>query len=107
MMTAFVLDAMPVNAAFQSALLNNEVALHLELWFGMRFILMDVPICYKLRQDNARSHVAKTIRDFCSAQHIQLLPCTAYSHDMLPIEHVWDFVGPPLARNPRLAAPKD
>ncbi|GFU10479.1 hypothetical protein TNCV_955151 [Trichonephila clavipes] len=26
------------------------------------------------QQDNTRPHVAKTVRDFCSAQHMQLLP---------------------------------
>ncbi|GFV82724.1 transposable element Tcb2 transposase [Trichonephila clavipes] len=37
---------------------------------------------------NAHPHVAKSIRDFCSAQHMQLLPWSAYSPDMSPIEHV-------------------
>ncbi|GFY36239.1 transposable element Tcb2 transposase [Trichonephila clavipes] len=58
-------------------------------------------------QDNARPHVAKTVRDFCSAQHMQLLPWSAYSPDMSPIEHVWDLVGRHLVRDPRLAASKD
>ncbi|GFT47106.1 hypothetical protein TNCV_3747551 [Trichonephila clavipes] len=40
------------------------------------------------QQDNARPHVAKTIRDFCSAQHMQLLPWPAYLPDMSPFEHV-------------------
>ncbi|GFV61453.1 transposable element Tc1 transposase [Trichonephila clavipes] len=50
--------------------------------------------------DDARSHVAKTVRDFCSAQYMQLLPWTAYSPDMSPMEHVWDLVGRHLARDP-------
>ncbi|PRD28384.1 UNVERIFIED_CONTAM: tc3a [Trichonephila clavipes] len=64
---------------------------------------MDDPICYELRvisiatgipgtifqQDNARPHVAKPVRDFCSAQHMQLLPWPAYSPDMSPIERMW------------------
>ncbi|GFU94404.1 transposable element Tcb2 transposase [Trichonephila clavipes] len=29
--------------------------------------------------------------DFCSTQHMQLLPWPAYSPDMSPIEHVWVF----------------
>ncbi|GFV30534.1 transposable element Tcb2 transposase [Trichonephila clavipes] len=57
--------------------------------------------------DNARSYIAKTVRDFCSAQHTQLLPWPAYSPDMSPIEHVWDWVGRRLARNPRPAVSKD
>ncbi|GFX96367.1 uncharacterized protein TNCV_2054861 [Trichonephila clavipes] len=52
------------------------------------------------QQDNARPHVAKTVRDFCSAQHMQLLPLPAFSLDMSPIEHVWYLVGRRLARDP-------
>ncbi|GFW67291.1 hypothetical protein TNCV_3337921 [Trichonephila clavipes] len=59
------------------------------------------------KQDNARPHVLKTVRDFCSAQRMQLLPWPAYSSDMSPIEHVWDLVGLRLARDPRPAASKD
>ncbi|GFU78220.1 transposable element Tcb2 transposase [Trichonephila clavipes] len=57
-----------------------------------------------LTQYNARPHVAKTVRDFCSAQHIQLLPWPSYSSDMSSIEHVWDLVGRRLTRDPRPAA---
>ncbi|GFX17110.1 transposable element Tc1 transposase [Trichonephila clavipes] len=57
--------------------------------------------------DNARPHVAKTVRNFCSAQHMQLLPWPAYSPDMPPMEYVWDLVGQRLARDPRPAASKD
>ncbi|GFT50373.1 hypothetical protein TNCV_4750731 [Trichonephila clavipes] len=59
------------------------------------------------QQDNARPHVAKTVRDFCSEQHMQLLPWPTYSLDMLPIEHMWDLVGRRLARGPHSAASKD
>ncbi|GFV61161.1 transposable element Tcb2 transposase [Trichonephila clavipes] len=44
-------------------------------------------------QDNVRPHVAKTVRDFCSTQHMPPFPWTAYSPEVSPIEHVWDFVG--------------
>ncbi|GFS49180.1 transposable element Tcb2 transposase [Trichonephila clavipes] len=59
------------------------------------------------QQDNARPHVAKTVRDFCLAQHMQLLPWPAYSPDMSPIEYVWDLVSWRLARDPRPAASKN
>ncbi|GFY11067.1 hypothetical protein TNCV_4470531 [Trichonephila clavipes] len=60
-----------------------------------------------LQQDNARPHVEKTARDFCSAQHMQLLPWTPYSPDMSPIEYAWDLVDRRLARDPRPAASKE
>ncbi|GFV13593.1 hypothetical protein TNCV_67961 [Trichonephila clavipes] len=59
------------------------------------------------QQDNACPHDAKAVRNFCSAQHMQLFPWPAYSPDMSPIEHVWDLVGRRLARDPRPAASKD
>ncbi|PRD31712.1 UNVERIFIED_CONTAM: tc3a [Trichonephila clavipes] len=34
------------------------------------------------QQDNARPHVAKTVRDICSSRHMQLLPWLANSPDM-------------------------
>ena len=45
-------------------------------------------------------NVAKTFRDFCSAQHMQFLPWLVYPSDMLPIEQVWHLVGRRLARDP-------
>ena len=57
-------------------------------------------------QDIARNHVAKTVRDFCSPQAMQL-PLSAYSLDMSPIEQVWDLIGRRLVRDPHPAASKD
>ncbi|GFX84325.1 transposable element Tcb2 transposase [Trichonephila clavipes] len=59
------------------------------------------------QQDNVRPHVAKTVRGFCSAQHMQLLPWLTYSPDMSPIEHVCVLIGRHLARDPCPAASKD
>ncbi|GFX45528.1 transposable element Tcb2 transposase [Trichonephila clavipes] len=50
-----------------------------------------------VKHDNSHPHGVKTVRDFCSAQHMEFLPWPAYSPDMSPIEHVWDFVGRRLA----------
>ncbi|GFW00773.1 hypothetical protein TNCV_2305461 [Trichonephila clavipes] len=83
MMATFVLDAMPVNDAFQS-----------------------IPGAI-FQQDDARTHIAKTVRDFCSIQHKQFFSFPAYSSDMSPIEHVWDLDGRRLTRDPGLAASKD
>ncbi|GFU60141.1 transposable element Tcb2 transposase [Trichonephila clavipes] len=74
---------------------------------GCDFVSWKIQFSYVLRQDNTRPHVAKSVRDFCSAQHMQLLPWPAYSLDMSPIEHVWDLVDQRLARDPRPAASKD
>ncbi|GFW56909.1 transposable element Tcb1 transposase [Trichonephila clavipes] len=59
------------------------------------------------QQDNARLRIAKTVRDFCSAQQMQLLPSPAYLPDMSPVEHAWDLVGRRLARDPRPVASKE
>ncbi|GFW42684.1 transposable element Tc1 transposase [Trichonephila clavipes] len=65
-------------------------------------------LTFGVMQDNACPHVAKTVRDFSSAQQMQLLPWPAYSPDMsTPIEHVWNSVGRRLARDPRPAVSKD
>ncbi|GFV64718.1 hypothetical protein TNCV_1636711 [Trichonephila clavipes] len=72
----------------------------------VRFHIMDDPICYELRQDNAPPNIVKTVRDFCS-KHMQLLPWAAYSPGMSPIEHGWDLVGWCFARDPRPPASKD
>ncbi|GFV69990.1 transposable element Tc1 transposase [Trichonephila clavipes] len=45
------------------------------------------------QQDNARPHVAKTVKSYLDSQQVQLLSWPAYSPDMSPIEHVWDIVG--------------
>ncbi|GFX17791.1 transposable element Tcb2 transposase [Trichonephila clavipes] len=44
------------------------------------------------QQDNARLYVAKTVRGFCSAQHMQLLPWPDYSLVISSIERVWDLI---------------
>ena len=59
------------------------------------------------QQDSTRAHVAKIARDFCSAQHMKLLPWPAYSPDMSRTKHVWNLVCRRLARDPRPVAPKD
>ncbi|GFV29075.1 transposable element Tcb2 transposase [Trichonephila clavipes] len=77
-----------------------------------RVMSEDIPFLHDIpgaifHQDNARSHVAKTVRDFYSARHMQLLPWPAYSPDMSPIEHVLDLVCRRLARDAFPAASKD
>ncbi|GFV16397.1 hypothetical protein TNCV_1525431 [Trichonephila clavipes] len=59
------------------------------------------------QQNNARPHVAKTVRDIYSAQHMEFLPLPVYSPDTLPIVHVWDLLGRRLARDPCPAVSKD
>ncbi|GFT59148.1 transposable element Tc1 transposase [Trichonephila clavipes] len=59
------------------------------------------------QQDNARPLVTKTVRDFCSAQHMQLPPWPTYSPDISSIEHVWVWLVGVYPRDPRPAASKD
>ena len=44
------------------------------------------------QKDNACLHVAKTVWDFYSNQHMQLFPWPTYSPDMLLIEYAWDLI---------------
>ena len=46
------------------------------------------------QQDNDRPHIARTVQSFFATRQVQLLPWPAYSPDMSPIEHVWDFLAP-------------
>ena len=48
-MAMFVLDAMPVNAAFYKALSSDNMAEHPKLWSGVRFRILDDLIFYELR----------------------------------------------------------
>ncbi|GFW08048.1 hypothetical protein TNCV_2978161 [Trichonephila clavipes] len=76
--------------------IERHSSLILWLWFGVRFRIMDDPICYELR-----------VITIATAQHMQLLSWLAYSPDMLPIDYVRDLVGRRLARDPCPAASKD
>ena len=59
------------------------------------------------QQDNTRTLVAKTDRDFYVVQNMQPLSQPAYSPVMWPIEHVSYLINRRLARDPRPAASKD
>ncbi|GFU79877.1 uncharacterized protein TNCV_577571 [Trichonephila clavipes] len=87
--------------------------------------MMDDPICYELTSVRCYSpksfpafkasldlsfsrimyacmllYAFMTVRNYCSAQHMQLLLWPAYWPEMLLIEHVWNGVGRRLARGP-------
>ncbi|GFU20665.1 transposable element Tcb2 transposase [Trichonephila clavipes] len=53
------------------------------------------------------TYVAKNVKDFLSAQHMQLLPSPDYSPDMSPTENEWDLVGRRLVSDLRPTASKD
>ncbi|GFV34866.1 transposable element Tcb2 transposase [Trichonephila clavipes] len=95
---------MPVNAAVQSV--ERRSGLTPGVMCEVTPFLQGIPGAI-FQLDNAHLHFAKTVRDFCSAQHMQLLPWPVYSPDMLPIEHMLDFFGWRLACDPRSAASKD
>ncbi|GFV53595.1 transposable element Tcb1 transposase [Trichonephila clavipes] len=59
------------------------------------------------QHDNARPHVAKTVKSYLDSQKVQLLPWPAYAPDMSPIEYVWDIVGWCLTRDLRPVASTD
>ncbi|GFV31407.1 transposable element Tcb2 transposase [Trichonephila clavipes] len=110
MMAAFVLDAMRYHG--RSNLLQIEGKLNSNRYIREVLqpevvpFLQGIPVAI-FQHDNARLHVAVTVRDFYSYQHMQLLPWPAYSPDMSPIESVWDLVGRRLAHDPRPATSKN
>ncbi|GFY14615.1 transposable element Tc1 transposase [Trichonephila clavipes] len=100
MMAAFVLDTMPVDTAFQRRSNLLRIKDNLNSNRHVREVLQPEVVPFLqgspgaiFQPDNALPHVAKTVRDFCSAQQMQLLPWPAYFPDMSPIEHLGDLVG--------------
>jgi transposase len=53
-------------------------------FIGENFLFMD---------DNARPHMARIVVRYLEQVGIRLLPWSANSPDLNPIEHVWDFLG--------------
>ena len=45
-----------------------------------------------LQQDNARPHTAHHTQQFLNQQNVNLLPWPALSSDIIPMEHVWDYM---------------
>ena len=45
------------------------------------------------QRDHARCHVARVCQDFLNQNHIRVLPSSALSPDLSPIEHLWDELG--------------
>ncbi|GFV36126.1 zinc finger protein 251 [Trichonephila clavipes] len=60
-----------------------------------------------VHEDKACPHVARNVRDFFSAQHMQIPPWLTCLPDMSPIEYMWNSVGQHVARDPRPTTSKD
>jgi transposase len=53
-------------------------------------MLRPIVVPFMFQHDNAQPHVARICTQFLEAENVPVLPWSAYSPDMLPIEHVWD-----------------
>ena len=56
-------------------------------WLNSRCILLHHLM---FQHNNARSHVTRICTQFLEAENVPVLPWSAYSPDVSPIEHVWD-----------------
>lgn len=66
--------------------------------FGENFIFMD---------DNARPHRTRRVQEVLTEGHVERMNWPAYSADMNPIEHIWDYIGRAIRRRqnpPRVRA---
>ena len=54
---------------------------------------------WKLMQDNAPSHKAKSIMDFLASKQVEMIAWPPYSPDLNPIENVWAWMKQQLADN--------
>ncbi|GFY13533.1 transposable element Tcb1 transposase [Trichonephila clavipes] len=59
------------------------------------------------QQDNARPHVARNVQRFFVNHQIELLPWSACSPDLLPIENMWSMVAQRLTQITPVAATPD
>ncbi|GFW68422.1 transposable element Tcb1 transposase [Trichonephila clavipes] len=53
------------------------------------------------RMINVRLHRARLVKNMLEAETIQRMEWPACSHDLNPIEHVWDMLGRRIAARPR------
>ncbi|GFW37780.1 hypothetical protein TNCV_4629851 [Trichonephila clavipes] len=56
-------------------------------------------LLFALTQDNARAHVAGNVQTFLDTENFQLLPWSARSPDLSPIENVWSMLVERLVRH--------
>ena len=56
---------------------------------------------FRLLDDNAPAHRARTVRDFLRAQDVTCMDQPPMSPDCNPIEHLWDEMGRAVARMDR------
>ncbi|GFX33592.1 transposable element Tcb1 transposase [Trichonephila clavipes] len=107
MMAEFVSGTVAVNDTFRSALSNATVGENPDSRYINEVLQPQaIPFLQGLpgavfQQDNARPHVAKTVKSYLDSQQVLLLPWPAYSPDLSPIEHVWDIIGERVARDLR------
>ncbi|XP_071039863.1 fatty acyl-CoA reductase 1 [Parasteatoda tepidariorum] len=81
------------------------IKLHEEIPNGCPYY--DWKVADTLTPEERKVKVIRTVQSFLASRQVQLLPWPAYSLDISPIEHVWDFSGRRLTRDHRPVASTD
>jgi len=96
-----VWGAIWTNGRSELQVLNHNVTAVTYIQTLQQFLLTpNLPVNWKLQDDNATPHRAHIVRDFKNASGIRSLTWPSKSPDLNPIEHIWDVMGREIQKEP-------